>query len=439
MSYTFPPDAAVGAIRISRLCRYLPDLGIEPVVLSVDERRYDRVDPTTVTSPQINIHRTGVFPTPLDWYRNARKFLSRTKHHEGTSFRDQASVRSFLRRNILALLETPDPYAGWYLPALRKGHQLIAQQGIHLIFSSGPPWVSHLVANRLKSKHHLPWFADFRDPWAHFLPETKGPDWHRHLLEKIEDQLIQTADLVICNTDRLREAFVNHYSHVSAEKFRTLTNGYEDVEIPRVEKSATDRRIFLHLGSIYGLRRIDTFLDAIGTLIKAGRLNPSHFRLVFQGDVSPSLLASAEGNILDLMARGCLEFRPRVNRTQAQALLWSADLLLLFQGTHELQVPAKFYEYLQTGSPIFAVTEPGALTDLLSATDSGLHAPPGDPHRIAEQFVLAMQTPRRNLAQIEEVSSRLHCREITRQLSTWIHAFANASPPPESHSHPTMR
>lgn len=439
VSHTFPPDAAVGAIRIARLCRHLPDHGIEPIVLSVDPRCYDRVDLSTALPPRLSIYRAGVLPTPLDWYRKAKKFLHGSKAHEPATISEQASGQSVLRTHMLALLETPDPYAGWYLPALRKGGQLIAQGDIDLIFSSGPPWVSHLIANRLKAKHRLPWFADFRDPWAHFLPETKGPRWHQHLLEKIEHQLIHTADLVICNTDRLRQAFINHYSEVSVEKFRTLTNGYEDVEIPVTDKPTDNRRLCLHLGSIYGLRRIDTFLEAINMLVTTGRLDPTRFRVVFQGDISPFLMVSAQKNVSHLKAKGCLEFCPRVNRDLAQALLWSADLLLLFQGKHELQVPAKFYEYLQTGIPILAVTEPGALTDLLSTTSSGVYAAPSDPHLIAEQFLVAMELPRRSPAQVEAVSGRFHCREQTRELSGWIRSFSKTSQPREPASPPAIR
>jgi len=36
ISYNFPPDAEVGAKRVTRLCRYLPEFGISPIVLTID-------------------------------------------------------------------------------------------------------------------------------------------------------------------------------------------------------------------------------------------------------------------------------------------------------------------------------------------------------------------------------------------------------------------
>ena len=424
VSYTFPPDAAVGGLRISRLCRHSPQHGIEPVVLSVQEKFYDRLDYTVTLPSALRVQRTDAMRTPLDWYRRAKQLFARKTEEQ---FRDQArgSDPAFLRRQALALLEIPDPYWGWYFPAVKAGDKLIQDLDIDVIFSSGPPWISHLIAKQLKTKHKLPWIADFRDPWAHFLPEAKAPRWRHRLQERLEDQTIRSADLVICNTDRLRQAFAEQYAGLGSSKFRTLTNGYEDIQIPSIVKSPGQKRTFLHLGSIYGLRRIDTFLEAVANLIASGRLDPASFNLIFQGDLSPGFMLAAENSVRDLKALGCLEFRDRVDRDQAQAILWNSDLLLLFQGNHELQVPAKFYEYLQTGIPIFAVTEEGALTDLLSSTRSGLWASPADTNSIAERFLQVLQMPQRSPALVDSnLSRQFHCVELAAKFSEWVQEVA---------------
>jgi glycosyltransferase involved in cell wall biosynthesis len=432
VSYTFPPDAAVGGLRISRLCRRLPEHEIEPVVLSVQEKFYDRIDHSVVLPPGLRVQRTGAVLTPLDWYRRAKQlFASKVSGGSGVA---RGNGPAFFRRQALALLETPDPYWGWYFPALRAGEKLIQELNIDLIFSSGPPWISHLVAKQLQARHKLPWIADFRDPWAHFLPEAKGPRWRHRLQERLEDQSIRAADLVICNTDRLRQAFATQYSDLDSQKFRTLTNGYEELEVAATKNPSSDRRVFLHLGSIYGLRRIDTFLDAIANLIRSGKLNPDNFKLVFQGDLSPGFMVAAEHNVQDLKNRGCLEFRPRVNRDQAQGVLWNADMLLLFQGNHALQVPAKFYEYLQTGIPIFAVTEDGALTDLLSSTHSGLWASPNDSNQIAERFLQVLQMAPRSPSLVEDaLSQQFHYGELTAKFGGWIQEVAKRRESARSH------
>ena len=69
VSHTFPPDSAVGGLRVARLCRYLPECDIHPFVLTVDDGVYESVDPSLVLPSNLKVIRTGSLSTPLDWYR----------------------------------------------------------------------------------------------------------------------------------------------------------------------------------------------------------------------------------------------------------------------------------------------------------------------------------------------------------------------------------
>jgi len=418
VSHTFPPNSAVGGLRIARLCRYLPECDIHPFVLTVEDRVYESVDPSMVLPSNLKVIRTRSLSTPLDWYR-------RLIQHRRSQTGDVGQVQgrgpnSLARQHLLAMLSFPDRYWGWYLPALKSAGELIRTDKVEAVFSSGPPWISHVIARRLKLTHKLPWIADFRDPWAHLLPEKRSPGWFQRLSEGLEERCIRAADLVICNTDRLREAFQNHYSGEAPAKFRTLTNGFDDSDDATAAAPAP-KRLFLHLGSIYGLRRIDTFLEAISQLTRSGQLDPISFHLVFQGEIDSDYITQAEAICPELLRNGCLEFRPRINRDQAQQVLASADRLLLFQGSHELQVPAKFYEYLQTGIPIFAVTEPGALTDLLQETDSGIWASPSNSNEIAERFLKFLQMPRRSPESLRlDLNGKFQYRHLASRLGDWM-------------------
>ncbi len=133
------------------------------------------------------------------------------------------------------------------------------------------------------------------------------------------------------------------------------------------------------------------------------------------------------------MRNRCLQFRPRVSWEEAQKILASADRLLLFQGNQELQVPAKFYEYLPTGIPIFAVAEKGALTDVLEFTGSGLWATPGDPREIAERFVEILRLPRRTPEYLEHnLNGKFQYRELASQLGGWVHALVSKHQDPKA-------
>jgi glycosyltransferase involved in cell wall biosynthesis len=150
--------------------------------------------------------------------------------------------------------------------------------------------------------------------------------------------------------------------------------------------------------------------------------------VIFQGDINATHFAEATRIVPDLLKSECVEFRPRINWEQAWQLLWQSDLLLLFQGTHELQVPAKFYEYLQTGIPILAVTEEGALTDILQATESGIWVKSDDPQAIADGLMRALEMPKRPREEISaRLANRYHYRALAEQLSLWIRGLSSSA------------
>jgi hypothetical protein len=159
-------------------------------------------------------------------------------------------------------------------------------------------------------------------------------------------------------------------------------------------------------------------------LVNAGNLHPSCFKILFQGEIDVSSVASVHERASGLIRNRCIEFKPFESGRQAQGLLWLADLLLIFSA-NPLEVPAKFYEYLRTGKPIFAVAERGALTDLLDSTGSGIWADPADPAGIAAGLMRALELPGVTPEEAERRwSNQFHFRSLTTRLAGWIHQLA---------------
>jgi glycosyltransferase involved in cell wall biosynthesis len=281
--------------------------------------------------------------------------------------------------------------------------------------------VSHRIAFHLKEQCHVPWVADFRDPWAHWLGSDEDEGW-RYMNKLLESRCVRKADRVICNTEWLRRDFIRFYPKLPQQKFVTLTNGFEDSSPPaNASARPRSRLLFLHLGSIYALRRIDTFCAAVNSLVKCQRIDPATFKIVFLGDIEASHAAAARMAAPELFRQGCIEFRARVSRPEAQQSLWEADVLLLFQGSHCLQIPAKFYEYLPTGRPILAVAQKGALTDVLDETEAGIWAEPENTNLIAANFLRALALP--GLSPVEAQRrwyERFHYRPLTGRLAACI-------------------
>ena len=431
VSYIFPPVGEIGAKRIAKFCRYLPDAGIRPIVLTAQEKYYRYPDSSSLPPPGIQVERTAVWQTPLDFYR-------RWKTRAGNSSATGSAVETpqvqnnpgILRRHVLALLQSPDPYWGWYFPAVEAGEKLIQQEKIEAIFSSGPPWISHLVARALKKKTRLPWLADFRDPWGPDPYHREDmPGWRLWLNHQLEASCMRLADRVICTTDRMREVFTKQYPEISEGKFRTLTNGFEELTLQPDIANKHERRLLLHLGSLYAGRRVDTFCDALAMLLKEGKIAPGSVEVLFLGDADPTIVLAAQQRTPELFSDGTIRFAGRIPWREAQTKLSAAELLLLFQGNLRLEIPAKLYEYMPTGKPVFAVVKQGALSDLLDSAGLGPWADPDDPTAIAEQLHRALQMPARSPAEaFQKLYGRFHCRPLTEQLAGWLREQASVQP-----------
>ena len=423
IAFNFPPDGEVGARRVAGFCRYLHEFGIQPIVLTVEERFY-RVQDETVPVPQgVPVVRTS-FVNPLGWYRRLRIHTPRNRKlsvaQEQKEVPSAVTKSSFLRHQLLTLLDTPDEYWGWYFPAIRAAEELIRTQPIAAVLSTGPPWTPHLIARHLRKKHHIPWLADFRDPWTSDPWRCSVPQWRQRIDRRLEASCLRWADLVLSVTDGMRVMFAEQYPG-SAAKFVTLTNGFDGSNSikPRTS-SQSSQRLFLHLGKLYGGRRIDTFCKALANLIQIGMIDPAKIKFLFVGENDPAIVAGAQQVAPELLRNNCIEFRPTVPWDEAQRLLDRADVLLIFQGDHRCGVTAKFYEYLQTGKPIFAMVTQGDLSAMLKTTCSGVWAEPNDPEDIARKFMDALNLPMRSSEELERLKQLYHFRSLTERLAGWI-------------------
>jgi glycosyltransferase involved in cell wall biosynthesis len=430
ISYSFPPDADVGAKRVARLARYLPEFGIAPIVLTIEERFIKLRDESLPAPDNVRVVRTSRLTHPLEWYgrwktatRAPSKALAQSSNEPSLT---GVKPARWLRRQILSALDIPDSYWGWYLPALRAAGKLIRQECISAMLSSGPPWTAHLIARNLKRKYLVPWIADFRDPWA-LDPWRDYPRWYKRIDSRLEATCIRWADLVLCVTEGIKTQLIERYAALPSAKFVTLTNGF-DGSLGSGQRRASQRsQLFcVHLGQLYAGRRIDTFCKALMNLVQAGKLNPKEIKIVFLGPAAPTIVASAHLEARELIENGCIEFRPMVPWEEGQRILDGADVLLIFQGDHG-GVTAKFYEYLRTGKPIFAVAKNGDLTQMLTATGSGIWADPEDPADVGSKFLTALDMPVRSPSEIQHLAQLYHFRSLAERLAGMIHSVGEPS------------
>lgn len=150
--------------------------------------------------------------------------------------------------------------------------------------------------------------------------------------------------------------------HPEAQRSGRLTvieNGYDETafsgmprNLPRV---AGRPLVLLHSGLLYPEGRDPVpFFTALARMKASGHGDVGALRVVLRASGSESAYAS---EIKRLGLDELVALAPPLAHHEALAEQCNADALLVFQGAmYDRQIPAKVYEYLRTGRPIFALT-----------------------------------------------------------------------------------
>lgn len=168
ISYHFPPDSRIGAVRPAEFAKSLPLYNWSPIILSVKEKYYSEKDYDRY-APLLNknINRTLVIPNINNLYLYLKdKFVSEKAIEQKSEYRslnpgiseNTRGITYILRRYYNSLLVyLPDNYSGWFMPAVLKGFQLINKNKIDAIITTGPPHSVHLIGLIFKLIFKIQW------------------------------------------------------------------------------------------------------------------------------------------------------------------------------------------------------------------------------------------------------------------------------------------
>ncbi|MBM4117231.1 glycosyltransferase family 4 protein [bacterium] len=446
ISHGYPPVGGSGMLRTLKFSKYLPALGWQPQVLTLQRTRHPRMDPRLLAEVPAGtaVHRSPVW-NPLDlllWLKSLPARLAPRPAPApggGKARAPEAAEESgggeAERGGPLALIvdlcTTPDGYSGWLGPGLAIGVWALLRHRPRVIYSTSPPPTAHLIGGLLAGLARRPWVVDFRDPWTlqfreERLAARKGR-WNRRL----EHWVLRRAHTVICNTEPLAAAFRAAHPELPAERFVVITNGFdpEDFAAEPGAPPAEGPFRFVHTGEFFPLRNLrvpDPFLAALRDLAESGRLDPAtvRVRLVGSGDYTrlPQFAAQMRSPALAQMVE-VVDFLPH---GEIPGELAASHALLLFQNgeSFRMQVPAKTFEYIRAARPILAIAAPGATADLVASVSGGRAVRPEDAAGIA-RAILALIAERGTLpARGEDELERFGRPGLARRLAGVLDAAA---------------
>ncbi len=328
--------------------------------------------------------------------------------------------KDILTEEILAF---PDNKVGWLPFAYRQARKIIKEQGINVIYSTGSPWSSHLLGYLLKKRTGLPLVLDYRDPW-HGNPYEKQSHSkiYRRAIFRLEKAIVNSADKVLCNTERLRQFYQQTFRF--NDKFFTLTNGYEQDMHQDDAPPGKDPEEFVlvHAGSLYGGRNPKNFLNAVVRLSNQPGMPRIRVILVGAGEEIRNFIAEEYGSSV---LGELFVVTPRVAHEECLDYIRSADALLLFQQGTSLQVPRKLYEYIGFHRPILGICEEGEVEDIILYNRLGL--PVRDDKDEIEEALKILINSYENFCPVAEECMNFSNVILARQLEHYMSEVAGGA------------
>lgn len=393
IAYYFPPDGGAGTQRSLKFCKYLPENGWSPTVLTREARR-----------------QRGI------WDPEDQSFLgelpSDVKIVRVSSNRDSSRWGGKLPG-----LSSSDISAAYLQAFYGAAAQLLKDRHFDAVFVTMSPFGLARVGARLHSDFGVPVVYDLRDPWA-----LDGWREYRTKLHWLSDmrsmrQAFGTAGGVVANTPESLKAFSERFAGaVHESRMTVIPNGYDAEDFDRIAedpKLRSDPGDFtvvhagtLHTSNLYLRRsffesmkkllrfrpeplnvmgRTELFLyRAIKMLQEEGHPAGEKFRFVCVGQNSEANLRCCREAGLE----GQVHFTGYLTHAESVEWLMRADALFLPlhdlpKGYRSLIVPGKTYEYLASNRAILGALPEGDARDLVEKFSKGFTALPCDAAGIA--------------------------------------------------------
>ena len=391
ITYYWPPSGGAGVQRFLKFVKYLPQFGIDPVVLTCANPTYPIQDPTLVADIPEGVpvyHARTIEP-----FRIYGKVSGTTPEEAASPATVLGSWDNSLQRAarwLRANLFVPDARAGW-VPFVRlKARDLIGKYQIETVVTTGPPHSTHFAGRWLKKRTGIRWVADFRDPWTdiHYnrvLPRT-GFTRRRDL--RMEMSILQQADEVTVTAP----GTARYFAEKVERSYHTIPNGFDPDDFPasitpsdgrisgtgsqsgsqsldpdanRIHEGKKEPFMIRHVGSI-----TETCLP-YNLLAAVRNLSQMPLKVEFVGMVHPRL----HDLIRELDLETKVTVLPYVPHKKATALMQQSDMNVVVvhrSDDSRILIPGKLYDYLYAGRPVMVIGPPeGDAAEIVHACGIG--------------------------------------------------------------------
>ncbi len=371
ITYYWIPSGGSGVQRWVKFIKYLRNFGWEPIVYAPENPDYPLVDESF--SDDIPADIQVIKRKIWEPYRLYRKFSGNKSKAIQTGFviekeqlnwKDKFSI--WLRGNLFI----PDARVFWVRPSIRYLKKYLKNNSVDAIVTTGPPHSVHLIGQGLKHEFpHIPWIADFRDPWTSifYYKDLKLTRLADKVHQGLEKKVVQTADMVLVVSDFMKNEFENYVNR----KIEVLPNGFDAADFPQTKVALEDKFVITHTGLLTERQNPKILWKVLKKMIDE--------RIDLQKDLVVRLIGNIDNSILqDIESFGLqqyVELIPNVSHTEAIHYQLSSQVLLLCLVDDEetkYLIAGKIFEYLKADRPILAFGfQDGATAKIMTETKAG--------------------------------------------------------------------
>ena len=358
LTYYWPPSGGPGVQRVLKFAKYLPELGWQPVILTVKDGEYPAIDPTLekdIPKECIVYKVKSVEPSGL-----YKKFVGMKKEDKipvAALSNDQGSLGKRIAHWIRLNLFIPDAKVGLIPALVKKAKHIINEHQIDLIFASSPPHSLQLAARKISQNHNLPWICDLRDPWTDLYHYDKVKrfvlsDKINHSLEK---KVLSEADKLITVSPYFTRRFNDKGNR---DDVIFIPNGFdhEDLTMQNTDQIKEYRGKFLmsYVGNMSPNQNVQILWQVIKDFADANASFRDNFQLCLVGQIQNEIQASIRETGIDKF----VDYKGYVPHDIAINFINNSDVLLFIIGrsTHNKGVlTGKIFEYFSTGNPLLSI------------------------------------------------------------------------------------
>ncbi len=418
ITYYWPPSGGAGVQRWLKFAKYLPELGWQPIILTVDPKyaSYPQRDESLSAEVGSNCQ---VYTTKSFELYNLYKLISGKKEVPYGGFANESKeglfqkISKFLRGNFLL----PDPRKGWNKYALKKAAELINEFKIDTVVTTSPPHSTQLIGLKLKQQFNIRWIADLRDPWTdiYYYNQFHHTALARQMDKNYERKVVENADMLITVSEDVKRIFAEKSELPIAAKTVVIPNGFDEDDFRITNIPTETKKIITYTGTISEAYDVDCLLEALCLLSEDSK---SQLLVRFVGKVPSSVVTKFRSTGLEVELVGY------VDHAKSIEYLFRSDLLLLVipkVKNNQGILTGKFFEYLASQKQILAIGPiDGDLAKIIQETQCGKLFDYEDSNGMLQFIQEKLILPKTTLK--TETASQYSRKELTRKLTELFEA-----------------